>query len=223
MKQRILMNAADASPGGGPATSSNSTPAPAPNPSPTPQAQGDGQPLTLDGVKPVLMQLVRDALNADARRSGSGKQPQPKPKNNGASAPTFDGARYRELDRAVTRAGMAETLSGTAYRRLERAFADENPEDAESWVADYFAGLGVAKSKPTTTATNTTATTAVTAAPTTPPVSDRGAPPAVQAPLEERDLTTLSAADRAALIQSKGLDWYVKTLARQQAGKRIKF
>lgn len=188
----------------------------------------------METLTPVLRQLVRDAINADTRRSGqskpNGKSDGKSEPNTGAPAPTFDPARYREMDRAVARAGMADKLSGSAYKRMERAFADESPDDAEAWVTDYFAGFGVAKSNPTppvntgnaTSPTNPTNPTNP-ANPTTPPVSDRGAPPAVQTPIEERDLATISAADRQSLINSKGLKWYVETLARQQAGKRVKF
>lgn len=229
MKQRILMNAADSSPGGGqaqgaPAPSANAS---APSQSPNPQAQGDGLALTIEALTPVLRQLVRDAINADTRRASSGKQTNPsnasKSGNNGASAPMFDPARYRELDRAVTRAGMAETLSGSAYKRMERAFSDENPDDAEAWVTDYFAGLGVAKtSTPNQTAnTATTQQATQTPAPQGQPVSDRGAPPAPKVPLEEADLVTMSEADRNALIKSKGLKWYRETLSAQLKGKTV--
>jgi hypothetical protein len=213
MLKRILMSAVDETGGSGNGAPPAGTPAPAPTP--TPQAQGDA-PITLDTIR----QVVRDAINADARREGAAqKKLQPK----GENAPAFDPARYRELDRAVTRAGMAETLSSTAYKRLEKAFADESPDDAEAWVADYFTGMGVAKKSTTAPAPTTTpAQLAPVKTPNQPPASDRGAPPAPQSPVEEPDLLKLSIADRDALIRSKGNGWYRDTLLKQLARVTVK-
>ena len=172
----------------------------------------------MEALKPLITQAVRDAINADARRATSGKQPQPKAKDEGAApAPAFDTTRFRELDRAVARAGMAEKLSGTAYKRMERAFSNENPDEAEAWVTDYFAGFGVGQTpQPQQQTQNANPTTP---APQGQPASDRGAPAAAKTPLEEMNVLEMSAADRDALIKSKGLKFYQERLTASLRGK----
>jgi type VI secretion system secreted protein VgrG len=250
--RRILMNAQDTSPGTG-APSTSVTPAPAPAVTPAPQSAPAPQPAPAQGAfdKASLVREIVDEVKksfdgafATLRRAGAlpnKSAPTAAPNTDATTtptpttvtAPTVDPTRYRELDRAVTRAGMAETLSGTAYKRLERAFADENPIDAESWVADYFEGMGLKRgaAAPATAVTTTTATpTAAPAAAPAPvpspapataiPVTDRGSPPPPTRPLEERSLYEMSEADRQEFISRHGPTKYAQKLMSDGKGRR---
>jgi len=206
MKQRILMQEADGSPGSG---SNPSAPAPT-----EPQAQGAaanaGAP-TVDVA--AIASAVRDAVFADLRRSGVlGKE---KPKAKDEPAPQ---ANLRALDRAVARHPHAPKLNDAAYSRLERAFADESPSDAGLWLKDYFEGMGIAES----------ATPAVTVTATPAPLQrngpplNGGTPPAPKPDLENTPILDLSQADRDHLIKLKGPKWYLDKLAEQNRGKSVR-
>jgi hypothetical protein len=54
------------------------------------------------------------------------------------------------------------------------------------------------------------------------PVSDRGAPPPAQVPLEEADIVSMSDSDRTALVKQKGLRWYHDKLASQLKGRSVR-
>lgn len=184
----------------------------------TAPAQGAEQPAFTEGQLSALRAVVRDAINADARRAVVPT----KKATTTAPAPTSEATpppNIRALDRAIARAGRSN-LSDAAYARIERAFTEESPEDATAWLADYFADFGAGGSPQ-----NTTATASQPAAPAAPanarPASDRGTPPAPHVPLEERDIATMTAADKQAVIASKGIDWYVRTLTAQQANKVV--
>lgn len=248
--RRIFMNAQDTSPGtGAPSTvapttapaapaASAAAPATAPAPQPAP-AQG----AAIDVA--AITKSISDGVFATLRRAGvmpNKSAPTVAPNTDATTTPTpvtvaapaVDPSRYRELDRAVTRAGMAETLSGTAYKRLERAFADENPDDAESWVTDYFEGMGVKRgaTAPATAVTTTTTTTPTAAPAATPapvpapapataiPVSDRGSPPPSTRPLEERSLYDMSEADRQEYISRHGPTKFAQKLMSDAKGRR---
>jgi hypothetical protein len=125
--------------------------------------------------------------------------------------------RLRALDRALSKHGIADKLSDSQYKRLEKQFAEESPDDAGSWVKDYFDGFGVA---PQPAATNQAAQPAKPVAEH--PVSNRGAPPPAQVPIDELDLFTASDSDRAAFIKAKGPKAYLVQLQKQGKGRPVR-
>lgn len=233
MKLRTpLRNAADSSPGSGAAAGAPAAPAagaPASAQTTPAQPQAQGAAFSAEAIRQIA-DVVRDGVFAELRRSGvlkdqKSRSGQPAtPPAEGAAPPPVDPIRLRELDRAVTRAGLVDKLSPDAYRRLERAFVDESPDDASAWVGAYFEGFGVKSgSAPTTTTTATAAQPAApsTTQPITPPASDRGAPPAPSTPPEELDLVRMTEADRNALIKDKGLKWFQTELMKQLKGRPV--
>lgn len=243
--KRIFMNtvgANGASPGSGqapgtPPAQQQSAPAgggvptgsqPQPQSAPTPQAQGAAT-LPADAIDTIVAK-VTDGVFATLRRAGVLKQqPQPKPTTQPgdagtaaqAAAPTVDVMRMRALDRAVTRAGMADRLDGAAYTRLERAFVEEAPDDVDGWVGGYFRGMGVqqqaAQQQPQPQPQNGAAPQPNNAH----PASDRGSPPAPKVAPEDVDLIKMSDADRKALVRDKGLGWYWENLMKQLRGRKV--
>lgn len=240
--RRILMNAADKSPGSG--APPPTPPTPGQNPPPTTPAEGGAPPagapangaVTLEAIQGMIT-AGHDKIFADLRRAGvlGSTTPKPTPKPTPApsgdpnaapaAAPAPDISELRALDRALTRSGRTN-LDEAAYRRLERSYVEERPANAEQWVTDYFQGFGVpvggASSPAQTPATPAPAGTPAAAPNGQPPASNRGAPAAPQVPLEEQSLLTMSAADRAALIKSKGLKVYTEMYAKQVGGMTIK-
>lgn len=222
MRNRILMNAADSSPGNGaPAPDLTATPADAP------QAQGAPNAVSLEdfnSLKSTLSELAKsvNSLHAADRRSREGKPAAPKDSKDG-NPPQLDALKLRALDRSLAKAGIAAELSATQYERAERAFAAEAPEDVEGWVADYFKGFGAKPAAPAPVTQPVVA--AQPAAQPKPqnerPVSDRGAPPPSQVPLEEADIVTMSDSDRNALIKQKGPKWFRDQLTKQLKGRPV--
>ncbi len=223
--KRILMAEADA-PGG---SASSGTPVAPADVTPT-EPQASAAPAPTVDVNAIVRQAL-DAQFAELRRSGviGGKQPKTKaddaPAQPGqqASAPQLDPIKLRALDRSLNRNGIAADLTPSQYERAERAFAAEAPDDVDSWVKDYFHGW---KGAPPAAA-SAAAPAAPAATPAAPkpqtahPVTDRGAPPPSQVPLEEADLVTMSDSDRNALIKQKGVSWYVQQLHKQMKGRPI--
>lgn len=200
MKQRILMQEADASPGSG-------APAPAPTEAP---AQGAAPAPAID-VNAIVTQ-VRDSMFAELRRSGVlGKE---KPKAKTSDEPPTP-VNYRALDRAVARHPHAQKLNDAAYTRLERAYAAESPEDAGQWLKDYFEGMGVAETSPPAPAKP--------AEPQRSAVPLNGGTPPVPTPdLENAPILSMSEADRQHLLKTKGAKWYMEQFAKQTKGLSIR-
>lgn len=223
MFKRILMNQVDASPG----NSSGAAAADVPAAEVQPQAQGAAvvtmTQVELDAAMAAAVDKgfakARDSFHAEARRTSAA----PKAKIKGDEAPPvtapLDPLKLRSLDRALAKSGLASRLSDTQYQRAEKAYAAEDPENAEAWVADYFNGFNAAApiANPPATAQ---ATTAAPAQPTNAqPASSRGAPPAPQVPLDEMNVWTMSVADRDAFIAKHGTKKYLEK-ARHQ-GKSV--
>lgn len=210
MKPRILRNQADGSPGGG-------TPPPAsaaPAGQPAPQASGAAPALDtaqVEALAAALLPKLKDGVFAEARRAGLlGKKPASGEGTAEAPRPTSTTVNFRPLDRAIATSGRQ--LNEAAYNRIEKAFAEEQPENATSWLADYFGGLGApAPAAPATTQQQSAATTG-----NTPPVTQRGTPPAPQVPIEERPIMSMSDEDRQHFIDTKGVRAYVEKLNREK-------
>jgi hypothetical protein len=220
MKQflRILMNAADGSPGGG-APPAPGAPAPAP-------AQGQPQGLTRDDLK-SFADDVRNGVFADLRRAGVlGKEPKSKRGDEEPVAgtppapPAADPMKLRELDRALGRLGAADKLSDAAYKRMERAFVEEAPTDTAAWAKDYLGGYGFAQPAPGSAAGGQQASTV--SDPNKPPVSNAGGVPNPNVPIEERSLIGMSESDINHLVKTKGPQWVRKRLYEQLRGVRVK-
>lgn len=224
--KRILMNAADTGSGNGAA----------PVPSATdnvPQAQGDAVTLSqaeldakIAAAADKAVAAVKDSIYAEARRTFAGskkdkpsKDPDATPQQAPAVAQlsaTEERAYLRGLDRYIATKGLAPNAS--QYERAEKALLGERPESVESWAADYFDGWGAAKPQPAQTQAAPSTRPA-----TEHPMSNRGAPPPAQTPIEEIDLFTATDSDRKAFIAAKGPKAYVAALQKQAKGRTVKF
>jgi hypothetical protein len=180
---------------------------------------------------------VRDSIFAEARRTFTEKRTKtkddaaPATAQNSSTPSAIDGATerrmMRDLDRHLTKLGLADKISPTQYARAERDLLAEyaNVNDVGSWVKDYFEGYGAA---PTAAAPSSTTQPQQTAprqsAPQNErPVTDRGAPPASNSPLAEQDLYSMSDSDRLALIREKGPVWFREKLNRDSKGRKLSF
>ena len=217
MFKRILMNAADTSPG-------NAAPVVVPPASDAPvQAQGTTVTLSqadLDAkIASALEQgfaKARDSFHAEARRASEAQKP--KPKNDTAAPAAPDLNRLRKLDRAISTEGVK--LTEFAYELAEKEWSAAGDVDAGQWVKDFSARLGINTAPAVPPASNTTPALPKSN-PTGPTASDRGAPPPPQVPLIEADLITMSETDRAALRKEKGDRWFTTQLAKQLKGRPI--
>lgn len=226
--RRILMNAADASPGSG----SESTSA-APS---EPQASGAPAAPAIDIAAIVAeasakaAEQARNAVFADLRRTGQLKEAKPSkatepPASKDAAPAQPDLTRLRQLDRALAKTPHMARLSDSQHARLERAFAEESPPDVSAWLADYFGDLGTAAAPAVPVATAAAVTTpnsAAASAPRTgPPASDGGAPAQSQVPLEERRIVGMSPSDIKHLIDTKGLAYYKAKVFAELRGTSV--
>lgn len=158
----------------------------------------------------------RNGLFADFRKAGGFESKfKTKDETPAAAAPSASEERtlLRGLDRAIAQLGVEPTA--VQYARIERDLLADKPADISSYVRDYF---------PAPKVSTPAAPAAEAVAKPTPqnaqPASNRGAP-AAQVPLVERDLVTMSEADRNALIKEKGLAWYRTQLAGQLKGRPV--
>jgi hypothetical protein len=225
--KRILMNEVDAGSGNGAA------PAPTASVEPS-QAQGDAITLSKTDLAALVataaekaVASAKDSLFAEARRTFTGKQTKTKTDDapTQTNAPTqIDPFKMRRLDFAMTKTGIAADLTPTQYERAHRDYAAEAPDDAESWIKDYFHGHGKF-APPVTQATAATVTqpvTSTTSQPAKPPVSDRGTPPVSAVPLEEQDIYAMSPGDRDALRRQKGDKWFTDRILDQSKRHTVK-
>jgi hypothetical protein len=201
----IHMQEADGSPGNGAAQ-------PAQEPVES-QAQGTAQPDIGKVVSDALREQ-RDSIFAELRRNGvigkeKSKSVEPK------SAPS-ESPNLRQFDRAFARNTRASHLTDAAVARLERLYVVEQPDDANQWLSEVLDGMGVGTTQAAQSANHAPAPTRSAS-----PVSDGGTPPAPKAPLEERDLLSLSPADRDHIIKQKGVKWYLSKLTEQNKGKQF--
>lgn len=229
--KRILMSEVDSGSGNGAAAPAEPT-----EPAAVPQAQGDTVSISASDLAALVaaetekaVAKVKDSIYAEARRTFAGSKkstPAPKtdnadPQSPPAAAPlsaTEERALLRGLDRYLASKGIQPNTA--QYDRAERALLSERPDSVDAWAADYFDGFGTAK--PATQPNQTQA--APPAKPSTEhPISNRGAPPPVQTPLEELDLFTCSDSDRAAYLKSKGPKAYVAALQKQAKGRTVRF
>lgn len=219
--KRILMNEADSGSGNGAAVPST------PDSPATPQAQGAAAPATLDALMSALDkrleerdQKLHDKVFAALRRDGGLSKKPNQPSADAAPVNTQPSVTdFRSLDRALAKSGLADRLSDSAYKRLEKAFAEDSPADAHAWVKDYFDGFGTSPATQPSSQPSSPAKTEQPAAPH--PVSNRGAPQAVQTPVEELNLWSASDADRKAFIAQKGVRAYVQKLQQQGKGRPV--
>jgi hypothetical protein len=162
---RILMNEADASPGGG---------APASTP-PTPDAQAKepaaAPAITLEAIA-ELLERQKNSVEANTRRMIEGALGKKKGGNSPApdkdAAPGAAPTQPQTVDmRAFDRATRRLDLSDSALARMERAYAAEAPDDAAEWVKSYVEDLGIksVSEKPAVTPSGPATATATPAAP----------------------------------------------------------
>jgi hypothetical protein len=228
--KRIFMTAADNAGGSSPAPGqpapAGGQPAPAPAPA-QPPAQGAASQTPIDvnaiasAVHDKVFAALRQAgvLGAKAPRATTPAAPDPSNPAVTTEVPQID---LRSLDRVLGRTGHAARLSEQQYRRIETAYRQEAPDNTEQWVASYFEGWGQAPNPSAPASTTPAGTTASTQNRSAQPVSDGGSPPAPTAPLEERDIMSMSQEDRMHLQRTKGTAWYRAQLAKQTKGKTIR-
>jgi hypothetical protein len=213
MKPRILMTEADASPGGG----SPETP---PKPNTTDQPPAQAATLTRDDLKAFAKEM-RDGIFADLRKAGAFEKktkapPPPEPTDSevqpSSAPPAPDLMKLRELDRAIAISG--HKVGSAAYKRIEREFTTDAPTNAEEWVKEYFADMGVAP--PQAPPPPTTKGADPPPAPKNDrPASDRGTPPAPRLPDNEVDLFSLSPEERIELQKRLPPKEFVALLRKQ--------
>jgi len=222
--KRILMSEADAGSGNGAAVPATST-----EPAEVPQAQGGAVTLSKAEIDELVSSAAKqaakaahDAAFAEARRTFTGAKKSEKPKadeapQSQALSATDERMFLRGLDRELAKLGVAP--NSAQYARAERDLLADRPDDVSSWAKDYFDGWGGAKPQPAQTQTVAAAAKPVSEH----PVSNRGAPPPAQTPIEELDLFTASDSDRAAFIKAKGSKAYVTLLQKQAKGRTVRF
>lgn len=217
--KRILLNAADLSPGNGAPVAPAIVVDPAEPAAPTPAATP-----TVDAK--AIAAEVRDSLFAELRRAGileKSKVPAA-PKSPDSAGVAADPLKLRALDRALTRTGLADKLSDTQYRRAERDFVAEDPSDADTWAKDYFHGFS---GSPATVQPAVSASQPAIAppaqTPSGPPQSNRGAPPAAKVSLDETPFHKWPQSDRDAYLKEKGSVAYRTKLNESLKGMPINF
>lgn len=225
MFKRILMNAADASPGNG---APAGAPPDVPASTPAPQAQGapaaTEPPVDLKQLMSTVGELAKsvNSLHAAERRAREGKQPasDDKPKT---PATTEDVLAIRD---AFDDATSELRLTKDQRSLLREHVMSRRPSsvDVDSVVSDYVrrAGWSAPAATPAAPAQQGAAQPAAPAQPSNAiPASSRGAPPAPQIPLEEMNPWTMSEADRDAFIKSKGIKVYLEKARQFGKGIRI--
>jgi hypothetical protein len=174
---RISMNEADASPGGGAAPTVTPTP-------PANQAASEAPAnVTADQVSNLITEKFKALQNeffASARKAGLLE----KPKSNetpsatpSAAAPASSGLSAADVEamldqeRVITRAQVEHKLTDAQIKRMKSALKAEKPEDISTWTTGYLADMGLTRANETSTPTP-----AAPIAPNTAPISDRGSP-----------------------------------------------
>lgn len=226
MFKRILMNAADQSPGNGaPAAPPSDVPANAP----APQAQGaPSATISVDDfklMKTTLEDLAKsvNSLHAADRRAREGKQPAADDKAKSTTNPTADDP----SSLLALRDAFDDSTSEMKLTKGQRSLLREavmgkrpHPSDVDGFVTDYVSRAGWMAAPASNPAAPVAAQPAAPAQPSNAiPASSRGAPPAPQVPLEEMNPWTMSETDRDAFIKQKGIKVYLEKA--RQFGKGI--
>lgn len=229
MFKRILMNAADTSPG-------NGAPAPTPTATPSetpPQAQGAPQFVPVEEFQKLastIGELAKsvNSLHAADRRAREGKAPAPKQDGKEGTTPTADDTSSLLALRDAFDDATAELKLSKGQKQLLREHVMTkrvSPGDVDGTVADYVsrAGWGATQIPAAPIAATPAALVAATPQrPAGPPVSDRGSPPVSAVPLEEQDVLSMSPSDRDALRKIKGDKWFTDRVLEQSKGIRFR-
>jgi hypothetical protein len=225
MFKRILMNAADTSPGNGavppPAAVPPTTATPAPG-APTPNPLEDL--VTRLATQVETLSKSVNSLHATDRRVREGKPPAKSDDKDGTVPIADDPSSLLAL-----RDAFDDSTSDLKLTKGQRQLVREavmakrlHPGDVDGFVTDYVSRAGW-----TATNASTPSAPAAAATPLAPtndrPASDRGSPPPPKVPLAEADLLTMSDSDRAALIREKGIKWFVEKTRAQGKGRAVAF
>ncbi len=229
MLKRILMNAADTSPGNGaPVDAPSDVPANAP----ASQAQGTPAAVTVDDFKQLMSQVGElaksvNSLHAADRRAREGKQPASPTNGKPSEQPTADDSSSQLALRDAFDDATSELKLTKGQRSLLRDAVMSkrpHPSDVDGFVQDYASKAGWMQAAPQPAAPRAPAPPAAPAQPTNAqPVSDRGAPPAPQVPLNEMNPYTASESDREAFIKKYGNKAYVQALHKFGKGRTVAF
>jgi hypothetical protein len=146
MRQRILMNEQDGSPGGGAA---------AVPPAQLPATPAVAQPtLTIEDIKSTITNQFTELSNgffANLRKTGALKTEKPTAQPAAEAAPGITAA---DVDMRIARAEALTTLkvqhgiSDGAFARMKAAMAAENPADPVTWAISYASDMGLTKAPP---------------------------------------------------------------------------
>lgn len=228
MFKRILMNAADGSPGNGaPAI----PPADVPPSQSEPKAQGTPTAtVTVDDFKQLMSTVSElaksvNSLHAADRRAREGKQPPADDKKPTTTPIADDPSSQLALRDAFDDATSELKLTKGQRSLLRDAVMSKRPHpgDVDGFVTDYVTRAGWTAQAPNHTPTQQPATATPPQPQNATPASDRGSPPPPKAPLQDADIFKMSDSDRAALIKEKGLKWYSERLRSQAKGRAVAF
>jgi hypothetical protein len=222
MLKKILMNAADGSPGGGAAPAAPAQGAPAQAPAAPPIDYAELAKQIADRVTPT----VRDSVFAEARRAGimpdDKKKKDAAPQGDGAPAPSV-GMSHDDVARLVQRTSDLEAslsdagLDPEQKGLLRSLFKSTNPDDVGGWVGSTLKALKIGRS-----ATQQQNGGAPQAQPPQRPASDGGGPAPVNGQSgDEQLLHKMSKVDRDAWIRQHGHAAYMKKLEEEMRGRAV--
>jgi hypothetical protein len=181
---RILMNEADGSPGGGAAPATPAAPVAAPTAPETPALTAEAVATIVATAVDTKLKAFENGLFANARKAGLlGKEkPTETPSvSSAAAAPASSGLSADEVEalieqtRVLTKVQLENKLSDATVQRMKKALKADKPDDVSSWTASYLADLGLVRTSQESS-TPTTSAPAVAVTPNTAPISDRGSP-----------------------------------------------
>jgi hypothetical protein len=181
---RILMNEADGSPGGGAAPATPAAPIAAPTAPETPALTAEAVATIVATAVDTKLKAFENGLFANARKAGllgKEKSAETPSVSSAAAAPASTGLSADEVEalieqtRVLTKVQLENKLSDAAVLRMKSALKADKPNDVSTWTASYLADLGLVRTSQESS-TPTTSAPAVAIAPNTAPISDRGSP-----------------------------------------------
>lgn len=175
---RILLNEADASPGGGAVVASPAEP-------PAVPAASAPAPVSLDQVKGLIAETLSGFKNeffASARKAGVLGKDKPAEPSVQSTAPAqqstppgmislSDVEAIVEQERVLSRVQFEHKLTDPQLRRMKSALKAERPDDISAWTDTYLADMGFGKQPETQTTVPVPQPAPVAA-----PISDKGSP-----------------------------------------------
>lgn len=229
MFKRILMNAADGSPGNGaPAI----PPVDVPPAQDEPKAQGAPTPsVSIDDFKQLMSTVSElaksvNSLHAADRRAREGKQPPAADLAKPGTTPNADDPSSLLALRDAFDDATSEMKLTKGQRSLLRESVMSKriaPSDVDGYVQDYASRAGWSATTQAQQPDHKPANTAPPQPQNAIPASDRGSPPPPKAPLAEADILKMSESDRLALVREKGIKWFAERARAQAKGRQVQW